>query len=78
MATDCIAQLRFKGDRFRKPVMAAFGAAHAGSDGEAVLLNGYYGHCCYVSLVRTLTFNAERQHALISEDSRRSFPSCKQ
>ncbi len=29
MATDCIAQLRFKGDGFRKPVVAAFDVEHA-------------------------------------------------
>ena len=38
MATDCIAQLRFRGDGFPKPVVATFDMAHASSDGGAVLL----------------------------------------
>ena len=38
MATDCIAQLRFNGDGFAKPVIAAFDLAHASSDGGAILL----------------------------------------
>lgn len=44
MATDCIAQLRFQGDGFPKPVMAAFDMAHASSDGGAVLLKALDGH----------------------------------
>ena len=37
MATDCIAQITFNFDRKRKPVVAAFDAEHASSDGGAIL-----------------------------------------
>ena len=40
MATDCIAQVTFNFDRKRKPVVAAFDAEHASSDGGAILLKG--------------------------------------
>ncbi len=40
MATDCIAQVTFKGDGFEKPVVARFDVPHASSDGAAVLLKG--------------------------------------
>jgi hypothetical protein len=38
MATDCIAQLTFKGEHFSKPVFARFDVPHASSDGGAILL----------------------------------------
>jgi len=38
MATDCIAQLTFKGEHFPKPVVARFDMPHASSDGGAILL----------------------------------------
>src|SRR5260370_2609655 len=38
MATDCIAQVTFEFDPKRKPVVAAFDAEHASSDGGAILL----------------------------------------
>src|SRR5258708_27935779 len=40
MATDCIAQVTFNFDPKRKPVVAAFDAEHASSDGGAILLKG--------------------------------------
>src|SRR6266545_2957435 len=40
MATDCIAQVTFEFDPKRKPVVAVFDAAHASSDGGAILLKG--------------------------------------
>ncbi len=40
MATDCITQVTFNFDPKRKPVVAAFDAEHASSDGGAVLLKG--------------------------------------
>ena len=40
MATDCIAQVTFNFDGKRRPVVAAFDAAHASSDGGAILLKG--------------------------------------
>jgi hypothetical protein len=40
MATDCITQITFNFDPKRKPVVAAFDAEHASSDGGAVLLKG--------------------------------------
>ena len=40
MATDCIAQVTFNFDAKRKPVVAAFDAEHASSDGGAILLKG--------------------------------------
>src|SRR5260370_638647 len=40
MATDCIAQVTFEFDPKRKPVVAAFDAEHASSDGGAILLKG--------------------------------------
>jgi hypothetical protein len=38
MATPCIAQLRFEGEKFPKPVVASFDTAQSSSDGGAVLL----------------------------------------
>jgi Transposase DDE domain group 1 len=43
VATECIAQLGFKGDGFVKPIVAAFDMAHASSDGGAVLLKALDG-----------------------------------
>jgi DDE family transposase len=40
MATDCIAQVTFKGDGFAKAVVARFDVPYASSDGGAVLLKG--------------------------------------
>jgi len=40
MATDCIAQVTFKFDPKRQPVVAAFDQPHASSDGGAILLKG--------------------------------------
>jgi hypothetical protein len=40
MATDCIAQVRFKFDPKGKPVVATFDVEHASTDGGAVLLKG--------------------------------------
>ena len=40
MATDCIRQVTFDFDPKRKPVVAAFDAEHASSDGGAILLKG--------------------------------------
>src|SRR5216683_1037415 len=40
MATECIAQVTFNFDRKRQPVVAAFDAEHASSDGGAILLKG--------------------------------------
>src|SRR2546426_12670098 len=40
MATECIAQVTFNFDPKRKPVVAAFDAEHASSDGGAILLKG--------------------------------------
>src|SRR5712691_5109613 len=44
MATDCIAQVTFNFDPKSKPVVAAFDAAHASSDGGAILLKGIDTH----------------------------------
>src|SRR5712664_1565879 len=44
MATDCIAQVTFNFDPKRKPVVAAFDAEHASSDGGAILLKGIDTH----------------------------------
>src|SRR5260370_3196591 len=44
MATDCIAQVTFNFDLKRKPVVAAFDAEHASSDGGAILLKGIDTH----------------------------------
>src|SRR6266446_895242 len=40
MATDCIAQVTFKFDPKRKPIVAVFDQPHASSDGGAILLKG--------------------------------------
>ena len=40
MATECIAQVTFNFDPKRKPVVAAFDAEHASSDGGAIVLKG--------------------------------------
>ena len=40
MATDCIAQVTFNFEAKTKPVIAAFDAEHASSDGGAILLKG--------------------------------------
>jgi hypothetical protein len=40
MATDCIAQVRFKFDPKGKPVVATFDVEHVSTDGGAVLLKG--------------------------------------
>jgi len=44
MATDCIAQVTFNFDPKMKPVVAAFDAEHASSDGGAILLKGIDTH----------------------------------
>lgn len=44
MATECIAQVRFKFEHKGKPVVAAFDMAHASSDGGAVVLKGIDTH----------------------------------
>ena len=44
MATECIAQVTFKFDPKRKPVVAAFDAPHASSDGGAILLKAIDTH----------------------------------
>jgi Transposase DDE domain group 1 len=40
MATDCIPQVAFRFDPKGKPIVAAFDAEHASSDGGAILLKG--------------------------------------
>jgi hypothetical protein len=40
MATECIAQITFKFEPKGKPIVAAFDAEHASSDGGAILLKG--------------------------------------
>ena len=44
MATDCIAQVTFNFESKSKPVVAAFDAEHASSDGGAILLKGIDTH----------------------------------
>lgn len=43
MATACITQLRFQGERFSKPTTARFDMEHASSDGGALLLKAIDG-----------------------------------
>ncbi len=68
MATDCIAQVTFKGDGFEKPVVALFDMPHASSDGGAILLKGIDGQ---LGLTKRLAacFQDERQPGKIQHQT---------